>query len=489
MKSTRIQIPKVPDWSERMIFIKINTNNQRKFIYQQIYTEIRKLILNKKLLTDEKLPSKRKLAEELGVSINSVSNAYEQLLAEGYIYTIERKGYYVEKITKFENPNECSKQMDFPPDLREKHTEDKSAWLSLSHMTADITMFPFKEWMKCEKMAIKNHGKELSEIAHPQGPYLVRQTISRLIARSRGVVCEPEQVIIGPGTQPLIRQLMSMQKQNTKVAMENPGYFRFYQLLENMNFRVTPIPLDEQGINVEKVESLKPNFLFITPSHQFPTGNIMPISRRIEILNWVVNAHDAYIVEDDYDSEFKYGTDNIPSLQSLDRNQRVIYAGTFSKTMLPSFRISYLVLPIKLLREYKRHYSSWIQGSNSLNLFTLHYFIETGEYAKHIKRMNHHYENKRKQLIQKLRFRFKQDITIQDIPAGLHFLAEFKTNKTYAEVEAKAKEEKLEIYSLTRFMLKEIPANENKITLIIGFATIQEKDIEEAVERLYRVIY
>ncbi len=275
-----------------------------------------------------------------------------------------------------------------------------------------------------------------------------------MIALSRGVVCEPEQIVIGADTQLLIQQLMEMQKKKTVIAIEDPGYARFYTLLKRMKFDVKPIELDEKGIDIRAVTASKANILFVTPSHQFPTGKIMPISRRIELLNWAAQGNDRYIVEDDYDSEFKYETDNIPSLQSLDRVQRVIYTGTFSKTLLPSFRISYMVLPLKILRKYRAHYADFIQGSNTLSLFTLHYFIENGAYAKHIKRMNHHYEMKRKSLIEQLQARFYHDIHIEDVPAGLHFLAQFRTEKTYDEIEESAKREKLEIYSMRRFMLK-----------------------------------
>ncbi|KZN95564.1 GntR family transcriptional regulator [Aeribacillus pallidus] len=470
-----------------MIFFQIDKKDKSNHIYQQIYKSLKEAILERKIPTNEKLPSKRKLAEKLGVSINSVSNAYEQLLAEGYIYAIERKGYYVENITQFNNQKEA--KMNFPDDLKEEFSKKDEGWLSLSHMTADISMFPFKEWMKCEKIAIKNHKNELSDISHPQGPYLVRKTISRMIALTRGVKCEPEQVIIGPGTQPLLRQVLGMQRENIKAAIENPGYSRIYQLLKDMNFEVFPIDLDKKGIDIKKVEALNPHFLFITPSHQFPTGIIMPISRRIELLNWASASEGRYIVEDDYDSEFKYGTDNIPSLQSLDRNQRVIYAGTFSKTIMPSFRISYLVLPPDLLREYKRHFSYWIQGSNTLNLITLHYFIESGEYAKHVKRMNNHYEMKRENLIKELKWKFRNDIKIKNVPAGLHFIAEFKTDKGYKEIEERAKKEKLEIYSMKRFNLLGNIEEGKKIILIIGFANIKNEDIPVAVDRLYRVIY
>ncbi|MBM7570103.1 PLP-dependent aminotransferase family protein [Aquibacillus albus] len=470
-----------------MIFLQLDKTGQAKYIYQQIYAEIKTSILQGKIAVNEKLPSKRALADQLQVSINSVSNAYGQLLAEGYIYTIQRKGYFVENINQFTDRHELATP-PLPDDLKENY-HSKEGWLSLSHMTVDISMFPFKKWVKCQNEAIKNHKQELSEITHPQGPYIVRKTISRMIALTRGTTCDPEQIIIGGGTQPLIRQLMSLQQESIKVGIENPGYSRIHSLLKDMEFHVSPINLDEKGIDIKKIESVNPNILFITPSHQFPTGIIMPISRRIELLNWAALSNDRYIVEDDYDSEFKYGTDNIPSLQSLDRSQRIIYTGTFSKTLLPSLRISYMVLPPKLLRAYRQNYSNYIHGSNSLSLFTLHYFIESGEYERHIKRMNHHYEMKRKLLIHQLKEAFEDEVDILDIPAGLHFFAHFKTNKRYEDINERAKQEKLEIYSIERFtLISKYQYDKNGISLIIGFAAIQKEDIPDAAERLRRII-
>lgn len=456
-------------------------------IYQQIYENIKDFILQRKLKSGEKLPSKRKLANQLNVSVNSVTNAYEQLLAEGYIYTIERKGYYVENIAPFTHQDE-SVTNKLPDDLKEEWMDHQTGWLSLSHMTSDISVFPFKEWTKCQQMAIKSQKRELSEIPHPQGPYIVRNTIAGMIALTRGVICEPEQIVIGAGTQLLIRQLMEIESSNTVIAMEDPGYSRFYTLLRHMGFDVRALQLDKKGIRMNEIEASDANFLFVTPSHQFPTGKIMPISRRIQLLNWSTQGANRYIVEDDYDSEFKYETDNIPSLQSLDRNHRVIYTGTFSKTMLPGLRISYMVLPPDILREYRKKHFNLMQSSNTLVLYTLHYFIKTGAYERHIKRMNHHYEIKRQLVKKQLQQRFQNDVQIKDIPAGLHFFAQFKSDKSYEAIEDNARNEKLEIYSMKRFMLEHKYKEEGIIDLVIGFANIKTADIPEAMERLYRVV-
>ncbi|MBM7651328.1 MocR-like transcriptional regulator GabR [Neobacillus cucumis] len=469
------------------MFILIDKQRNMNFIYQQIYEGIKDNILKGRLKANEKLPSKRSLAEQLNVSINSVSFGYEQLLAEGYIYTIERKGYFVENITEILQRGNLFKDK-LPEDLKEDPV-NRDGWLSLSHMASDISFFPFKEWMKCQERAVQSYKRELSEIAYSQGPYEVRDTICHMIALTRGVNCEPEQIVLGAGTQLLVGQLMELISKDSVIAVENPGYSRFYQTLKKMNFAVHPVSLDDHGIKMAEIKATKANVVFVTPSHQFPTGKIMPISRRIELLNWTAEGDNRYIVEDDYDSEFKYETDNIPSLQSLDRNHRVIYMGTFSKTLLPGLRISYMVLPPDLLREYREYYANFMQYSNSLILFTLHYFIEGGEYARHVKKMNHLYERRRKLLIADLRRRFQDEIKIEDVPAGLHFLAHFQTEKSYREIEERALQLKLEIYSMRRFMLKKNVNKENSISLVLGFANLKEENITEVVERLYFVFH
>lgn len=464
----------------------IDKNGDSGYLYQRIYKQLKEDILDRKFKTHEKLPAKRTLAEQLDISINTVTNAYEQLLAEGYIYTIERSGYYVEEITQFKSPK--TKPSQFPEALKEQ-PDGREGWLSLSHMTADVKNFPFKEWLKAERDAITNHADELAFIGHPQGPYIVRESIAKLVSLNRGVHCEPEQIVISAGAQPLVQSLMQMQPKDTTVAMESPGYSRIHSLLvDTLGLKVKLMTIDDMGIDLKQVEQSNADFLFVTPSHHFPTGRIMPISRRIELLNWASKKENRFIIEDDYDSEFKYKTNNIPSLQSLDQHQSTIYLGTFSKSMLPTLRISYMVLPPKILEIYREKFSHIINFNNTLSLFTLHYFIQSGAYDRHIKRMNQNYEMKRTLLIDNLKEVFEDKIDIKDIPAGLHFMARFKTDKNYDYIEEKAKEYKLEIYTLKRFSLENESKPRNHVELILGFANINIDDISEAVKRLSKII-
>lgn len=467
-----------------MIEIKIDKSDEKKYIYQQVYDKIKSYIVEKRIDANEQLPSKRLLAEQLNISVNSVTTAYEQLLAEGYIYTIERAGYFVEKITDLHNKkaSECV----LPEDLREAENA-KTGWLSFSHISVDACMFPWSNWMKSEQKAMKHNRAQIAELTHFQGPMQLRLEIAKLIALTRGVICEPEQIVIGAGTQSLIERLVSLYDKNTKIAIEDPGYRRFYHLIKRIGYHVEPIPLDHNGLNIHALHQSEAKIVFVTPSHQFPTGMIMPISRRNELLNWAAQNETRFIVEDDYDSEFKYETDHIPSLQSLDQNQQVVYTGSFSKTILPSLRISYMVLPFHLLRKYRARYADIMHEVSGINLYTLYYFIQDGLYQKHVRNMNKQYEKKRIQLIKRLKYTFKDQMEIIDVPAGLHFLTYMKTIKTYDEVKERAKEEKLEMYTLQRFNLTNQVESEQRLGIIIGFAAIQEERIEEAVYRLWRV--
>lgn len=466
------------------MFFQINKGSGYSAVYKQIYTRLKHLILEDALSKHEKLPSKRKLAQDLEVSVNSVAHAYEQLLAEGYIYSVERKGYIVEDIGRYIKKGEEADP--FPEELKEKNNpESFTPEFTFSHITTDANHFPFKKWRKYQQKVVKDRREQLSLLPDFQGPYEVRDSIATLIALTRGVRCRPEQIIIGSGTQPLIHKLMSLQPADTPMAVENPGYQRFYHLLNNMGFPVSPVNVDEYGLSIRGLQKSGAQWAFVTPSHQFPTGTIMPINRRIELLNWAAASPDRYIVEDDYDSEFKYETDHIPSLQSLDGNRQVVYTGTFSKTLLPSLRISYMVLPPELLKDYRQAYSDWIDGPSGLNLWTLKYFIDEGEYGRHVKRMNTYYKTKRALLVRELQHTFNAKIAIYDIPAGLHFLMDIETSLSYQEIEERAKEKKIELYTLRRFILSEnelLLNNQKKI--IIGFANLEDAHIQKAVQRL-----
>ncbi|MBL6008989.1 GntR family transcriptional regulator [Bacillus halotolerans] len=467
------------------ITITLDRSEKADYIYQQIYQKLKNEILSRNLLPHSKVPSKRELAEKLKVSVNSVNSAYQQLLAEGYLYAEERKGFFVEQLDTFSSEEQPSSSL--PEDLKEVHI-DQSDWISFSHMSADTDHFPMKSWFRCEQKAAARSYRTLGDMSHPQGIYEVRAAITRLISLTRGVKCRPEQIVIGAGTQVLMQLLTELLPQDAVYAMEEPGYRRMYQLLQHAGKQVKTIMLDEKGISISEIIRKKPDVLITTPSHQFPAGTIMPVSRRIQLLNWAAEQPSRYIIEDDYDSEFKYDVDSIPALQSLDRFQNIIYMGTFSKSLLPGLRVSYMVLPPKLLRVYKKRGYD-LQTCSSLTQLALQEFIESGEYQKHIKKMKQHYKEKRERLISALESEFGGEITVKGANAGLHFVTEFYTCRTEQEILAHAAAQQLEIFGMSRFRLKESRPQPDKPALIIGFARLREEDIQEGVQRLRRAVY
>ncbi len=477
IKRTRNRKSMVPDGVENM-------KNGSDYIYRKIYTQIKNDILNHKFESHEKLPSKRKLAKELNVSINSVKSAYEQLIAEGYIYTLERKGYFIESL------NELIIDQAYQQVTENLETNDNSKKqfnYTLSHMSTNLSEFPIDIWIKMQKKIFREQSSILSEVPYIKGPIQLRNSLAKIISFKRGISCNPEQIILGSGTNALMLLLLKIFDRKLTVGVENPGYSRMRRLIEGQNIKTVGISINNKGVSVKMIQNKNPEIMLTTPSHQFPLGVIMPISRRIELLNWATQ-HQNYIIEDDYDSEYKYGTDNIPSLFSLDKNNRVIYLGTFSKTLLPGMRISYMILPPVLLEKFNHIYDDAVSDISTLNALTLSKFIDEGEYEKYIKKMSHTYEFKRKKMVRLIKQKLKQPVTIKDIKAGLHFVIEVKSNYTYAEVEERASQNSLELYTLRRFMVEDISNHKAKV-IIIGFANINDDKMEATIDILNHVLF
>lgn len=454
-----------------------------QFIYRQLYSQLKEDILAFKYESHEKLPSKRDMSQHLNISVNSVKAAYEQLLAEGYIYTEERKGYFIEPLEKLIiDPN-----AQISLNVQEQQIEDAYDY-SFSHMSTDISAFPVEVWTKLVKRVFENYDHELSSIPQIKGPIELRQSIAKLVSYQRGIQCHSEQIVIGSGTNILLTKLIQLLPDEIKIAVENPGYSRFRTLIRQTTAQLKPIALDHKGISIEAIKQAQPDATIVTPSHQFPMGIIMPVSRRIDLLNWASQTQ-SYIIEDDYDSEFKYETDNIPSLFSFDKNERVIYLGTFSKTLMPGLRMSYMILPINLVKQFDHYNLNMIPDFSTIHALTLNLMIKEGYYEKYVKKMHQIYGKKRETLITHLSDTFTSNIRIKDTRAGLHFIVEVITPFSYQEIESRAKEMKLELYTLNRFSVKALEKNSSYKTLIIGFSKIKQEQIPQAVQRLKEVIW
>lgn len=468
-----------------LYIMQLDRERNEAFLYQQVYQQMKQAILERRYLPHDKLPSKRELAVNLRISLNSVNAAYQQLVAEGYLYTRERRGFFVEELDSFYVQPERN-DAGIPSHLLESNKK-KEVRKSFSHMSADIDVFPLENWLRCEEQALRKNKELLEEYVDPQGLYSVRKTIAHFLSQSRGVRCYPEQIVLGSGTQLLTRQLTKLLPKKTIYGLEEPGYQRMYQLLKSEGRAVSSLEIDQKGIMIHALETGEANVLLTTPSHQFPTGAIMPISRRIQLLNWANSAPDRYIVEDDYDSEYKYDADSIPSLQGMDGASRVIYMGSFSKSLLPGLRMSYMVLPIPLLEVYKKSLHFLMSSCSTITQLTLQAFIETGEYQKHIKKTTKLYRMRRAMLIQKLQAKFGENISVKGEKSGLHFLVSFHVERKESEIKRRAKERGLLLYGISRFYNQSEPPQTP--TLILGFASMRTTEMDEAVDLLYEAVF
>ncbi|MFJ7917000.1 MULTISPECIES: PLP-dependent aminotransferase family protein [unclassified Lysinibacillus] len=377
--------------------------------YVQIYEELKQTILSKKLLAHEQLPSKRTLAKTLDVSVHTIKEAYEQLLAEGYIYSKERSGYF---IAPFEFEWEQQQNQHISTAITPTTYTIK---FDFNNGHVDKGAFPFSIWHKL----LKKHFNVDNLTTSPwPGEAIFRTEIARYVERSRGVTCEASQVFVYSGTQNQLQALCHFFGQKAHVGLEEPGFKRVRATLQQCGLITHAIPVDNLGVSIPK----KPiHMLYTTPAHQFPLGMVMPVERRAELLQWA-NSAKAYIIEDDYDSEFRYKGLPIPSLAKMDQLQRVIYFGTFSKTLIPSLRISYMILPKSLVEEFMLFNQEQKSVVSKIDQLVLADFIAQGLFDKHLAKMRTIYRKKQQTLLAAINTHFSEEFEVIGEKSGLHIV-------------------------------------------------------------------
>ena len=314
------------------------TDENGKHLYEQIYEYIAEEIREGKLLAGEKLPSSRSLADYLQVSRSTVELAYDQLASEGYIESVPYKGYYicrVEELYRIGASESGEREIPSRKNRRAAERQKERFDIDFSPNAIDMNLFPFGTWRKITRDILSGDRKELFALGEPRGDLELRRTVCRYLHASRGVNASPEQIIVGAGNDYLLLLLQYILGREITVAFENPSYRRAFRIFSSFAARTITVPSDENGIRVDGLLSAGANVAYVMPSRQFPTGTVIPIGRRTELLRWASSAKDRYLVEDDYDSEFRYRGKPIPSLQSADTAGRVIYIGTFSKSCDP----------------------------------------------------------------------------------------------------------------------------------------------------------
>ncbi len=444
-------------------------------VYMQLYNYFKAEILTGKIEAGTKLPSIRYLASYLYISKNTVIDAYQQLWLEGYVESKEKSGYTVVSLPSYEYKNE-QKQWNHKNSL--KQTGQYS--VDFHYGDIDQTNFPTNAWKKTLKEIMEGKQNGWMNYGDKQGELELREEVAGYLYRSRGIQTTADQLVITAGTEQLIQVVLSLLNDcPLHIGMEEPGYNDVRNVFQEKGLSISSIPVSEtDGHDLSSLLNSSCNLVYITPSHQFPTGKIMPISKRIELLEWA-ERENGYIVEDDYDSEFRFQGSPIPSMKAIDQHDRVIYMGTFSKSFLPSLRISYMVLPNVLLEKWKKKRYNETQPCSPLLQQALGKFIQKGEFERHIKRMRKVYERKYIFLIQCIKRYMGNKVEIIGEKAGLHLLIRIAL-KNEAILLSEAEKIGINVYSTKPYFAEERAS----YPLLLGFGGLKEKEIEEGIINL-----
>lgn len=453
-----------------------------------LYKCIKNDILNGVLSPKTKLPSKRSFAKNLGVSNITVENAYAQLQAEGYIYSVPKKGFYVTEI-----PKTVHKIKDKQTEKNiKKHIQDSYMGIS-SQCEIDLVSnkthpdnFPFSIWAKLMREVISEKSSALMEKSPWGGIMELRSAISTHLKQFRNMEVEPEQIITGAGTEYLYTLIIQLLGYDKIYAVENPGYKKVAQIYKSNNVACKYIPVDNSGIIIEELEKRHADIAHISPSHHYPTGIVTPISRRYEILGWASRKKGRYIIEDDYDSEFRLAGRPMPTLQSIDVMERVIYINTFTKSLAPTIRISYMVLPKKLLERFYDKLSFYSCTISNFEQYTLARFIKDGYFEKHINRMRNYYKNVHNKLMKEIKNSKLADIsTISEEGSGLHFLLKIQTELSDREYIEICRRNKINVSCLSQYYNEDDDSNiDRQHILIVNYSGIKLEDVSRTVELL-----
>ena len=456
--------------------------NEKIPLYMQLYKYIRNEILSGHIPSESKLPSIRSLSKDLNLSKNTIESAYEQLIAEGYVKSKNRSGLYVEQIeTEFKNLTKNSLN-SFKEKLYKNH-EQKIKY-DFSSGQIDLPSFPYNHFRKILGQCIDEYSNELLLYGDHKGDYGLRYEIAKYIHHSRGVVCSPDQIIISSGTQQSLNLLCHiLSNLHSCVAFEDPSYLGAKAVFKHFNFNIAPIKLEADGIDIECLNESKSRIVYVTPSHQYPYGMVMPISKRLKLLHWA-KENDGIIIEDDYDGEFRYKGKPIPSLQGLDETGKIIYLGSFSKSLMPSMRISYLVLPEIFLNIYEQQYMIYQQSVPRLLQKSLEIFMKEGFWEKHLRKSKVLYKKKQELLISSIINYLGKNVTIIGADSGLHLLLKINTQMKEDELIQKALKFGVRVDSTSVNWIN--PPIDSLPVIFIGFAGIKIEDIPIAIKTLHK---
>lgn len=446
-----------------MKMISVDFDNSSKTpLYIQLYDALKQEITGGSISAGEKLPSLRTLAGDLSVSVTTIELAYNQLAVEGYLYSKPNSGYYVSELFNGE-----TKGVTMSAD----QLEAQVLGFDKPEYKYDLTCFNFVKWKKCMARVLNEHSASLLFESDPQGEKALRYEISRYIYSSRGVKAGPDRIVIGAGTQQLTSHLCRIMKRMniSLVSTEDPGYLPVQNIFRDHGFSLTKIPVGEDGIDISRLPTNLPSAVYVSPSNQFPTGSVMPVGRRYQLLRWA-EANESYILEDDYDSELRYFGKPVPALQGLDENSRVVYLGSFSSTLFPAIKISYMVLPEKMIEIWNTIKKDYTQTCSKTEQLTLAYFMAEGLYNTNIRKLRNLYSQKLQVALNAFAKYGNGIATPINTQSGINILLKVRTRKDPAVLSDSAKALGLNVIpaaSLTQqdtatliFYYNQIPLNE-----------------------------
>lgn len=446
--------------------------------YDYLYQCIRDDIISGKIKSNEQLPSKRALANHLSIGLITVANAYEQLITEGYIVAKERVGYFVQEL-----PEDFIKKNQEKNEVTKEEPEHEY-FADFMANRISLKLFPISIWNQMLRQALYDNSDTLFKTIPYNGIYELREAIADYLHKNRGMTVSPSQVIIGAGTEYLYSRLIQLFGRKSTFGFEESSFDKLSTICTAYGNPYNFIPIDESGLIVDELKKSATDIVHVSPSNHFPTGIVMPIKRRLELMEWAYESDNRYIIEDDYDSEFRYKGKPIPALQGFDKNERVIYIGTFSKSIAPSIRISYMALPKKLMRYYQSRYPFAVTISK-VDQKIVELFLRNGHYERHLNRMRRLYKNKHDWILRWVKEEMSEICSCFGEHAGIHLLLRFHNGISEDEAVERAKSAGIRVYGLSEFFVQE--KKETEAVVLIGYATLTEEEIKEALQILSRI--
>ncbi|MCG8615655.1 MAG: PLP-dependent aminotransferase family protein [Desulfobacterales bacterium] len=447
-------------------------------LYLQIYEQVKDKVISGNIRPESRMPSIRAFSDTLGVSKNTVTAAYQQLCDEGYLTNRSRSGFYV-------------RELSYPPpvtrDLRPESTRsaDSAPESAYDFRYGGIHPgdFPINTWRRLSgRLMSKENLRKMVSYPAPTGEPGLKQAIGEYLANSRGVSCLPEQIVICSGTQQCLDLVCCMlKKDHTAVAMEDPGYDGARVVFRNNGFQIVPIPVESGGIRINELEKISARLLYVTPSRQFPTGEIMPIRRRIRLLEWAAH-HNAVIIEDDYDSEFRYTGKPIPAIQGIDSRGHVIYTGTFSRSLSPALRMSYMVIPLNLMETYRmffRQYHTFVPWTEQAIVET---FIREGHWDRHLRRLRLANKRRHDTLMDAIDRHLGDTVSIIGRDAGLHVLMAVRSRFSERELLSRAEQKGVILGGVERYWIRKDLYTQPAV--LVGYSGVNPEDLEKGIHLL-----